>query len=65
MIAYRIETEDGHEHVTGDPGQALCAIGRHLKKGGQIRSVRIEGMSEGIYKSLPATSATAEFFKLE
>lgn len=64
MIAYRIETEDGNEHVTGDPGQALHAIGRHLKKGGQIKSVKIEGMSVGIYDSLPATSATAEFFKM-
>lgn len=64
MIAYRIETEDGSEHVTGSAGQALEAIGRHLKKGGQIRSVKTEGMSEGIYNALPATTASAEFFKM-
>jgi hypothetical protein len=64
MIVYRVETEDGNEHVTGSAGQALNAIGAHLKKGGQIKSVKVEGMSEGVYNSLPATNASAEFFKM-
>lgn len=64
MIVYKVKTEDGNEHYSADPGQVLNAIGRHLERGGKITAVKVEGMSEGAYNSIPAGSPSAEFFKL-
>lgn len=61
MVTYHIFTEDGTEHVTGDPGQALHAI----ERSGQACKVKVRtDMTALDYDRLPATSASFEFFKL-
>lgn len=56
---YRIKTDDGIEHVTADPHQALFAMERH----GKPVTVTSDRMAPGDYEAMPATTASHNFFK--